>query len=448
MLRHLLTLSLIISAIPSARALAADALPEKTAVRSTNDWPCWRGPLGTGIADPNQKVPLKWSATENVVWKAPVDGRGHGSPIVVGDRVFLQTAETEPPQQSVLCFDRKTGKQLWKTVVHKGGLVTKGNKNSSLSSSTPCCDGERLFVNFLNSEAIFTTALDLAGKQEWQVKVADYAVHQGFASSPMIYGDSVLVTADSDIGGLIAALSRKNGQQIWSQPRPKEDNYTSPIVHHLAGKDQLLVSGCKLVSSFDPKSGKKLWEIEGSTIECVTSIVTDGERIFVSGGWPRQHVQAILADGSGKTVWDSNLQVYVPSMIVKDGYLYGLQDRIGIATCWKCDTGELMWKERLPGGTISSSLVLVNDNLFATNEAGQTFIYKASPNGYESVAQNQLGSEAFATPAICGNRLYYRVAETVGGKRQEVLYCLGENFSFSTRGLLDFGRNIEDDREP
>ena len=422
-MRLLLTIAFLLVA---TLALGADALPEKASARSTLDWPQWRGPLGTGIAAPDQKPPLKWSASENVVWKTPVPGRGHGSPIVVGDRVLLQTAETEPEQQSVVCFDRKTGNELWKKVVHVGGLVKKGNANSSMSSSTPCWDGERVLVNFLNKEAIYTSALDLSGNQLWQVKVADYTVHQGFASSPIVYNDLVLVTADSDIGGVIAALDRKSGKQIWSVPRPKEDNYTSPIVHHLNGKDQLLVSGCKLVSSFNPKSGKKLWEIEGSTIECVTSIVTDGERIFVSGGWPRQHVQAIFADGSGKTAWESKLQVYVPSMIVKDGYLYGLQDRVGIATCWKCDSGEEMWKERLPGGTLSSSLVLVGDNLYATNEAGTTYIYKASPEGYEPIAQSRLGDSVFASPAICGNRIYQRVGETTGGKRQEMLYCLGE----------------------
>ena len=422
-MRRLLTIAFLLAA---PLALAADALPEKASARSTLDWPRWRGPLGTGVAEPDQKPPLKWSAAENVVWKAPIPGRGHGSPIVVGDRALVQTAETEPEQQSVLCFDRKTGKELWKKVVHVGGLVKKGNANSSMSSSTPCWDGERVLVNFLNKEAIYTTALDLSGDQLWQVKVADYAVHQGFASSPIVYNDLVLVTADSDIGGVISALDRKSGKQVWSVPRPKEDNYTSPIVHHLAGKDQLLVSGCKLVSSFDPKSGKKLWEIEGSTIECVTSIVTDGERIFVSGGWPRQHVQAIFADGSGKTAWESKLQVYVPSMIVKDGYLYGLQDRVGIATCWKCDSGEEMWKERLPGGAFSSSLVLVGDNLYATNESGMTYIYKASPKGYEPVAQNRLGDSAFASPAICGSRIYQRVGVTTDGVRHETLYCLGE----------------------
>ncbi|MBC7857030.1 MAG: PQQ-binding-like beta-propeller repeat protein, partial [Pirellulaceae bacterium] len=325
-MRRLLTVAFLLVA---PLAFAADALPEKASTRSTLDWPCWRGPLGTGVAEPNQKPPLSWSASENVVWKAPIPGRGHGSPIVVGDRVLLQTAEAEPEQQSVLCFDRKTGKELWKTVVHQGGLVKKGNNNSSMSSSTPCWDGERVLVNFLNKEAIYTTAINLSGDQLWQVKVADYAVHQGFAASPMVYDDLVLVTADSDIGGVIAGLDRQSGKQVWSEPRPKEDNYTSPIVLHIAGKDQLLVSGCKLVSSFNPKSGKKFWEVEGSTVECVTTIVTDGERIFVSGGYPRQHVQAIFADGSGKTAWESKLQVYVPSMIVKDGYLYGIQDRIG-----------------------------------------------------------------------------------------------------------------------
>ncbi len=421
---RLLTVLVLFSFVQLARA--ADALPEKVVSSSANDWTRWRGPLGTGVAEPAQKPPLTWSASENVVWKSPIPGRGHGSPIIVGDRVLLQTAETEPEQQSVLCFDRKSGKELWKTVIHQGGLVKKGNNNSSLSSSTPCWDGERVLVNFLNKEAIYTTALNLAGKQLWQVKVADYAVHQGFASSPMVYEDLVLVTADSDIGGVIAALDRQSGKQVWSEPRPKEDNYTSPIVLHIAGKDQLLVSGCKLVSSFNPKSGKKFWEIEGSTIECVTSIVTDGERIFVSGGWPRQHVQAIAADGSGKTIWETTSQVYVPSMIVKDAYLYAVQDRIGIATCWNAGSGEEMWKERLPGGAFSSSLVLHGDNLFATNEAGETFIFKASPKGYEKVAQNRLGDSVFATPAICGSRIYHRVAETIGGKRQEMLYCLGE----------------------
>jgi hypothetical protein len=152
-------------------------------------------------------------------------------------------------------------------------------------------------------------------------------------------------------------------------------------------------------------------------------MVGDDQRVFVSGGYPRKHVQAILADGSGTTAWENNTQVYVPSMIVHDHHLYAVLDA-GVAACWESATGKELWKERL-GGTFSSSLVLVGDLLFASNEAGQTFIFRARPTGFESVATNQLGDEVFATPAICGSRIYHRVVEHTGDSRQEMLYCLG-----------------------
>jgi outer membrane protein assembly factor BamB len=391
--------------------------------QSAADWPAWRGKQGDGVADANQSPPRVWSKTKNVLWKVEIPGKGHGSPIVVGSRVIVTTAEEDAGRQAVLCFDRQTGKQLWRTDVHRGQLETKGNEKSSQASSTAACDGERVLVNFLNDGAIFTTALDLDGKQLWKTKVSDFQTHQGFGSSPMLYGDLAIVTTDSRGGGVVAALERATGKIAWQQPRPKKANYASAVVVQAAGRDQLVLHGCDLISSFDPASGKKLWEIDGATTECVTTLVTDGERIFASGGYPRKHVQAVMADGSGKTAWENNIQVYVPSMIVHEGHLYAVQDG-GVATCWKCDTGEEVWKQRL-GGTFTASLVLVGDNLFATNEAGQTFIFKATPSGYERIGQNQLGDEVFATPAICGSRIYMRVAERTGGKRQEVLYCLG-----------------------
>lgn len=387
------------------------------------DWPCWRGPRGDGVADANQSPPLRWSKDENVLWKAAVPGRGHSSPIVIGDRVILTTAEEDRETQSVLCFDRKSGAELWRVAIHEGGLDRKGNKKTSQASATVACDGERLFVNFLNAGAIYTTALDLDGKRLWQTKVSDFATHQGFGSSPSLFGPLVYVATDSRGGGVVAALDGATGKIVWQQKRPEKANYASATPLFAAGRDQLVVQGCDLVSSFDPTSGKKLWEIEGATTECVTTLVTDGERIFVSGGYPRKHVQAVLADGSGKTAWENNTQVYVPSMIVHRGHLYAAQDA-GVATCWKSDTGEELWKERL-GGTFTASLVLVGDNLFATNESGQTFIFKANPAGFQHVGENKLGDEVYATPAICGSRIYMRVVESAGGQRQEMLYCLG-----------------------
>jgi outer membrane protein assembly factor BamB len=391
---------------------------------AATDWPWWRGPQRNGIAEAKQKPPLKWSESENVLWKSSIPGRGHGSPTVVGDQVFLATADHDNETQSVLCYDRKTGERLWKTEVHRGGFEKKGNKKASLASSTVACDGQRLFINFLHDGAVYTTALDRKGQKLWQTKITDYVVHQGYGSSPALYGSLVIVSADNKGGGAVAALDRADGKVIWKRDRPKTPNYASPIILNVAGRDQLLLTGCDLVTSLDPQSGKPFWEIKGATTECVTSTVTDGQLIFTSGGYPKNHVSAVRADGSGEIAWENKTRVYVPSMIVQNGYLYAVLDA-GMAVCWKCATGEEMWKGRL-GGTFSASLVLVDEHLFATNESGRTFIFKASPTALKLVGENRLDGEVLATPAICGSRIYMRVAVSDKDRRQEMLYCLGK----------------------
>lgn len=391
---------------------------------SPNDWPWWRGPQRNGIAAADQKPPMTWSDKENIVWKTPVSGRGHGSPTVVGNQIFLATADHDSEVQSVLCFDRLSGKQLWQTEIHRGGFEKKGNEKSSLASSTLACDGQRVFINFLNGGAIHTTALSLDGQKLWQTKITDYVLHQGFGSSPAVYQSLVIVSADNKGGtGAIAALNRATGKVVWQQPRPKFPNYTSPIILNVAGREQLFFSGCDLVTSFNPLDGKKLWEIEGSTTECVTSTVTDGNLIFTSGGYPKNHLSAVKADGSGKVVWENGSRVYVPSMLVRDGHLYAVLDA-GVAMCWKSDTGKEVWKGRL-GGTFSASPVMVGEHLFATNESGKTYVFKTKPDAFELVGENQLAEDVFSTPTFCGSRIYMRAASRVDGKRQEMLYCIG-----------------------
>jgi outer membrane protein assembly factor BamB len=134
-------------------------------------------------------------------------------------------------------------------------------------------------------------------------------------------------------------------------------------------------------------------------------------------------MSAVRADGSGKLAWENNVRVYVPSLLIQDGYLFGVTDA-GVATCWLAATGEEQWKGRL-GGTFSASPVLVGERIYATNEAGVTFVFKASREKFELLAENQLGNEVFATPVICGGKIYLRVAEREGDRRQELLYCIG-----------------------
>jgi outer membrane protein assembly factor BamB len=156
----------------------------------------------------------------------------------------------------------------------------------------------------------------------------------------------------------------------------------------------------------------------------VTSTVTDGQLIFTSGGYPRNHVSAVRADGSGQVVWENNARVYVPSLLVQGGHLYAVLDA-GRAVCWECATGKEVWSGHL-GGAFSASPVLVGEHLFATNESGRTYVLKATPKALEVVAENQLGDEVLATPTICGGRIFMRVATLDQGRRQEWLYCLGE----------------------
>jgi len=429
-----LVLTVSLSALlPGCKEATAPAAPVISAPTTTdpitfgpNDWPWWRGPNRDGIAVGEQDPPLTWSDTENIIWKTPITGRSHGAASVVGERIFLAVADPATEKQSVLCLDRATGKPLWETVLHEGGFDKKGNQKSSHASCTPACDGTRVFVNFLHDGAVTGYALSLTGEKLWSTKIADFVNHQGFGASPALYQQLVIFAADNKGGtGAIAGLDRATGKIAWFQSRPKVPNYTSPIILKVGGRDQLFMTGCDLVSSFDPMSGEKIWEFPGATTECVTSTVTDGKAIFTSGGYPKNHFAAVAADGSGKVLWENKSRVYVPSPVIKDGYLYAVMDA-GVAMCWNSATGEEMWKGRIGGGDISASVVLVGDKLFAVNEKGTTFVIRATPKEFELLGTNQLGDETFATPTFCGDRVYVRAATTTDGKRQETLYCLGK----------------------
>ncbi len=343
---------------------------------------------------------------------------------MVGDRVILPTSDEQKKTQSVLCLDRSTGKLLWTTQVHKGGFM-KLNKKGTHASGSLACDGKQLYVNFLNAGAAHTTALSMDGKILWQTKITDYVVHQAYASSPALHGENLLiVAADNKKSGAIACLNRMDGKIIWKVSRPKKPNYASPVIYELDGRQQLIMTGCDQVSSYNPLTGEKLWEIKGATTECVTTTVTDGIHVYSSGGYPKNHVSAIRADGSGKIAWSNNIRVYVPSMIVSKGYLYAIADA-GVLYCWKSETGEEMWKGRL-GGTFSASLTLADGKLYAANEAGDFFVAEASPKQFKILSKNKLGDEIFASPVICGKRLFQRTAHRSGSERQEFLYSIGK----------------------
>ncbi|MDP6447004.1 MAG: PQQ-binding-like beta-propeller repeat protein [Pirellulaceae bacterium] len=389
---------------------------------ASTDWPWWRGPNRDGAVAGD--APTTWSATENIKWTTPLPGRGHASATIVGPFVYIPTADKKARTQTVYCLDRETGRIVWAEVVHAGGLDDKGNKKTTQANASIACDGEKLYVNFLNSGSVHTTALTLKGKRVWSTEVSKFTTHQGFGASPALYGDLVITSADNKGGGAVAAMKRSDGEVVWRIDRPAKANYTSPIILKSSGRDQLFLSGCDLVTSLQPESGKTLWEIEGSTTECVTSMVTDGKRVFASGGYPKNHMLAVNTDGSGEVAWSNNVRVYVPSMLLRGAHLYGVTDA-GVATCWDSATGETMWQERL-GGVFTSSLILVGEKILATNEKGETFVFRADPQRCRILAKNQLGDASFATMSASKGALFHRYVKTADGERSEFVTCIEE----------------------
>lgn len=391
----------------------------------SGDWPWWRGPNLNGVAEAGQQPPVEWSDTKNVEWKIAIPGRGHSSPTVVGNRIFLTTADDRAAVQSVLCFDRATGTQLWKRDVNRGGFPSRIHRKNTHATSSVACDGRLLFASFLNHDSIQVVALDLDGKPVWEKIAGKYTPNEyknGYGASPLLYDNLVIIAGDFDGKAFLAAFDRETGKRAWQVPRPSRINYASPIVAVVAGRHQLLISGGDIVASYNPRTGLQLWKTDATTMATAGTIVWDGDLVFASGGFPGSETVCIRVDGSGKVLWRNNQKCYEQSMLAVDGHLFAVNDN-GISFCWEGNTGKELWRKRLRG-PISASLVLSGGNIYVFNERGESWVYRATPEKFELVKQNQLGTEMFASPTICGNRIFLRVANSTGGKRQEMLYCI------------------------
>ena len=389
------------------------------------DWPWWRGPNFNGVAEAGQEVPVRWSDSENVAWKATVPGRGHSTPIVVGNRVFLLTADESVGSQLVLCYDRSSVRQVWQKELNRGNLQEKINSKNTHASSTIACDGARLFVLFSHHAAVQASSLDLEGNVVWNTTAAPFVEDKypnGYAASPVLYGRTVIIAVDCEGGGTLLALDRETGRHVWKTSRVGRTNYASPVVGHVAGRDQLLIGGLDMLASYDPTSGKPFWDAPAISMQTSGTPVWEGDLVFAAGGYPVGNAAGVQADGSGTIAWTNNHRIFEQSLLVYQGHVYAVNDA-GIALCWESRTGREVWKQRLKG-PFSASPTLVGDRIYLCNELGTTWVYRATPRGYEQLAVNQLGTIAFASPTICGGQIYLRVANLVDQERRETLYCL------------------------
>ena len=426
--RWLLSLLLACVLFPSVTAFGQQTekgIGDFPKLSAENDWPWWRGPSRNGIAS-ETPVPTQLSETDNVVWKVPVPGRGHSSPTVVGNRIFLTTADDQAQIHFVLAFDRKTGKQLWKKEVNTGGFPAKNHAKNTEATATIGSDGERLFASFYHHDSLQATTLDFDGNILWQKNVGPFrpkTYEYGYAPSPLIYRGTVIYAAEYDGDSFIAALDRVTGEQKWKTPRAKNITFSSPVVTHISGKDQMLISGANQVASYSPNTGKLNWTTTGTTAATCGTMVWDADIVFASGGYPKAETLAVKADGS-KVLWKNDQKCYEQSLLAWKGHVYALTDN-GIMICWRGSDGKEMWKQRLTG-PVSASPVMAGGHVYWANEMGTLYVFKPTPEKFDLVAENQIGNDSFPSPAICGGQIFLRVANRDGGKRQEFLYCFGK----------------------
>ncbi|YCM45077.1 PQQ-binding-like beta-propeller repeat protein [Verrucomicrobiaceae bacterium 227] len=389
------------------------------------DWPQWRGPEVNNHAAASAKPVTEWSADKNVRWKTPIPGRGHSTPIVVGDRLYLTTSEKEKSTQSLLALDRKSGKVIWNKIIHKGGFPVNLHKENSAASQTAQWDGSNILVVFENDKKIKTTAVTPKGEIVWTKTVGDYlpSFHFGYGSTPVLYNKDLIVVVGTIEGGFITSLNTADGNESWRIKRNGHDYWATPVVAKIAGKEQLLISGTGKISSYDPSNGKLFWEAPLAPQSTCGTVVWTDDMVFGSGGYPKNETAGIMADGSKKVVWRNRERCYEQSLLSYRDHIYAITDK-GFAHCWDAKTGEEKWRERVGRGGVMASPLAVGDHIYATLKDGSTVIFKAGPAGYQEVAKNQLGDDTYATPVAVDNELFLRVGFVERGNRQEVLYSL------------------------
>ena len=399
-------------------------------------WPQWRGPLGTGVA-PHADPPIHWDEKTNIRWKIKLPGKGHSSPVVWHDRVFVTAAvpfgEAVPPRLSgapgahdevpvtnthefmVMAIRRRDGKILWKRTVRQQIPHAGGHYTASLASSSPVTDGDRLFA-FFNSYGLY--CLDLQGELLWEKDLGRmHPLHShGEGSSPALYRDTLIINWDHQGPSFVAAFDVATGNRRW----------TTPIIVEHAGKPQVIVSGSQLVQSYDLTTGRVIWKCAGLSVKnVVSSPVAAGNMVFTGSSYDRPAMLAIRLDGAAGDITGSDHLVwtrkrgapYVPSPLLYDGSLYFIAHFQPVLTRVDAITGrDQPGAFRLNGlRHVFASPVAAANRLYITDRDGTTLVL-SHDNKPQTLASNRLDDSFSATPALAGREIYLR--------GEQYLYCI------------------------
>jgi len=410
-----------------------------------DNWPQFRGPNAAGVAE-GKGLPSEWSSSQNIRWKVEVPGVAWSSPVVWGDRVFVTTAISDSPQESpkkglyfggdrpaprqatyrweVLCLNRDDGKLLWRRVAVERKPSSSIHIKNSYASETPVTDGERLYAYF---GAAGLYAYDFDGNLVWKKDLGSFKTRFGWgtASSPTLDGDRLFLLNDNEEQSFLVALDKRTGDELWRSERDEKSSWSTPFVWNNKQRTELVTCATKRVRSYDPATGKLLWELGGMSSICSPTPVASDELLYVSSGYvmdSKRPLFAVRAGASGDitlsgdqtanagVAWCQKLGgAYMPSPVLDGGQVYVLYDR-GFFASFDAMTGRPIYeKQRIePGaGGFSASPWAYGGKLFCLNEDGDTFVIQAGSE-FKILGKNSLDELFMASPAISGDILILR----------------------------------------
>ena len=404
--------------------------------RFLQNWPAWRGPLATGVA-PLADPPVEFSETKNLKWKVKLPGSGASTPIVWEQKVFILTAiptgkkadaapdALEIHQFVVLCYDRATGRELWRQVAQERAPYADHHKDHGYASASPVTDGELLIAHF---GSYGTYAYDLDGKLLWEKQLGVMQTRHNFGegSSPALASNLAVIVWDHEGDDFIVALDKRTGKEVWRQQRDEPTNWTTPVVVEHGGVRQIIVNATNHARSYELETGKVIWECSGQTQGAMPCPVPGKGMVYLTSGFRGSALQAIKLGRTGDLTgtdaivwtWKKNTP-YVPSPLLYDDLLYIFAVNTPVLTIFDVSSGKpVVDAQKLEGiSGVYASPVGATGRVYLAGRDGSLWVIKRAPK-LEVLAKNKLDDGFDASPAAVGKELFLR------GRKN--LYCLTE----------------------
>jgi outer membrane protein assembly factor BamB len=424
-------------------ALSGSTVAAESPSSSPAGWAQWRGPLGNGIS-PDGDPPVRWSERENVRFKVPIDGDGHATPIVWGDRIFVLSAldlsqpssgEEEPADRNgekrressprvelgrqrflVTAYDRRDGSLVWQRVASEHVPHEGHHPQSAWASGSPITDGERVYAHFGSAG---TYAYTLEGELVWKVDLGDMTTRRGYGegTSPGLYGNTLVINWDHEGDSFVVALDKRTGDELWRRDRPGElTSWSTPAIHEHEGRVHAIIAATGRTRAYDLRNGDVLWSLSGLGLNVIPTPIYDSGTLYLASGKRDGNMIQVVdltgasgdLDGSDALIWTRDWDTpYVSTPLLFAGQLYFFKHVSSFLTSVNAATGAALFKERLDLGNVFASPVAAAGRIYLLGGNGKALVLRPGPT-LEIIAENVLDDGFGASPVIVGGDLYLR----------------------------------------